>query len=63
MTNKNAIRVLENIEHYLIAHTNESCEEEHMAISLAIKALRREVLAEKMTKIYLEELREEADNG
>jgi len=39
MTNKKAIRVLENIEHYLKTHTNESCEEEHMAISLAIKAL------------------------
>lgn len=39
MTNKKAIRVLENIEHYLITHTNESCEEEHTAISLAIKAL------------------------
>lgn len=39
MTNKKAIRVLESIEYYLKTHTNESCEEEHMAISLAIKAL------------------------
>lgn len=39
MTNKKAIRVLENIEYYLKTHTNESCEEEHTAISLAIKAL------------------------
>ena len=39
MTNKKAIRVLENIEHYLKTHTNESCEEEHTAIALAIKAL------------------------
>ena len=39
MTNKKAIRVLENIEHYLKTHTNESCEEEHTAIDLAIKAL------------------------
>ena len=39
MTNKKAISVLENIEHYLKTHTNESCEEEHTAIALAIKAL------------------------
>lgn len=39
MTNKKAIRVLKNIEHFLKSHTNESCEEEHTAISLAIKAL------------------------
>lgn len=39
MTNKKAIRVLENIEYYLKTHTNESCEEEHTAITLAIKAL------------------------
>lgn len=39
MTNKTAIRVLEHIEHYLKTHTCESCEEEHMAIALAIKAL------------------------
>lgn len=39
MTNKKAIRILENIEHYLKTHTNESCEEEHMALALAIKAL------------------------
>ena len=39
MKNKKAIRVLENIEHYLKTHTNESCEEEHTAIDLAIKAL------------------------
>lgn len=40
MTNKTAIRVLEHIEHYLKTHTCESCEEEHMAIALAIKALK-----------------------
>lgn len=40
MTNKKAIRVLEHIEHYLKTHTNESCEEEHTAIDLAIKALK-----------------------
>ncbi len=39
MTNKKAIRVLENIEHYLTTHTNESCEEEHTALNIAIKAL------------------------
>jgi hypothetical protein len=39
MKNKTAIRVLEQIEHYLITHTNESCEEEHTAIALAINAL------------------------
>lgn len=39
MTNKKAVRVLENIEHYLKTHTNESCEEEHTALTLAIKAL------------------------
>lgn len=39
MTNKKAIRVLESIEYYLKTHTNESCEEEHTAIALAIKAL------------------------
>lgn len=39
MTNEKAIRVLEHIEYYLKTHTNESCEEEHIAISLAIKAL------------------------
>lgn len=39
MTNKKAIRVLENIEHYLKTHTNESCEEEHSALTLAIKAI------------------------
>lgn len=39
MTNKKAVRVLKNIEHYLKTHTNESCEEEHTALTLAIKAL------------------------
>lgn len=43
MTNKKAIRVLENIEHYLKTHTNESCEEEHMALALAIKALEEKI--------------------
>lgn len=39
MKDKKAIRVLENIDYYLKTHTNESCEEEHTAINLAIKAL------------------------
>lgn len=39
MTNEKAIRVLEHIEYYLKTHTNESCEEEHTAIAIAIKAL------------------------
>lgn len=39
MRNKTAITILENIEYYLITHTNESCEQEHAAIALAIKAL------------------------
>lgn len=43
MTNKKAIRILENIEHYLKTHTNESCEEEHMALALAIKALEEKI--------------------
>ena len=39
MTNKKAIRVIKNIEHYLATHTNESCEEEHTALEIAIKAI------------------------
>jgi len=42
MKDKKAIRVLENIEYYLKTHTNESCEEEHMAITHAIKAIENE---------------------
>ena len=55
MTNKKAIRVLENIEHYLKTHTNESCEEEHTAIALAIKALEERPqgdLADEVWKLY-----------
>ena len=42
MKGKKAIRVLESIDYYLKTHTNESCEEEHMALALAIKALEKE---------------------
>lgn len=42
MKDKKAVRVLESIDYYLKTHTNESCEEEHMAINLAIKALKHE---------------------
>lgn len=40
MTKEKAIRVLEQIEYYLKTHTNESCEEEHSAITIAKKAIR-----------------------
>ena len=61
MTNKKAIKVLENIEYYLKTHTNESCEEEHTALALAIKALEKIDLIE--FNIYaLNELIKEADN-
>ena len=46
MTNKKAIRILENIEYYLKTYTNESCEEEHTAIALAIKALKEKTQGE-----------------
>ena len=39
MKNKKAIRLLQHIDYYLRTHTNESCEEEHTALTLAIKAL------------------------
>ncbi len=54
MTNKKAIRVLENIEYYLKTHTNESCEEEHTAIALAIKALEERPQGEWIISEYVD---------
>ena len=39
MTNKEAIENIKGIAYYLQNHTNESCELEHKALTLAIKAL------------------------
>ena len=61
MKNKTAIRVLEQIEYYLKTHTNESCEEEHTAIALAIKALKQIELI-KFNIHALNKLIEEAEN-
>lgn len=57
MTNKTAIRVLEHIEHYLKTHTCESCEEEHTAIALAIKALEETERTQGNCNTPLSELR------
>ena len=60
MTNVEAIERLEWVKKRIseITYSPESFE----AINMAIEALRREALVDKMTKAYYKELRGEADN-